>query len=139
MITFSTIETNFQLQNKLKVRTWVKGIIAAEGKLAGDITYIFCNDDYLGKLNKQYLNHETLTDIITFDYSENRILSGDIFISIERVKENAVSFKTNLSAELGRVMAHGVLHLTGYKDKKPDEKIIMRAKEDFHIESFPYL
>ena len=139
MITFSTIETNFQLKNKLKVRTWVKGIIAAEGKLAGDITYIFCNDDYLGKLNKQYLNHETLTDIITFDYSENRILSGDIFISIERVKENAVSFKTNLSAELGRVMAHGVLHLTGYKDKKPDEKIIMRAKEDFHIESFPYL
>jgi probable rRNA maturation factor len=139
MITFSTIETNFQLKNKLKVRTWVKGIIAAEGKLAGDITYIFCNDDYLGKLNKQYLNHETLTDIITFDYSENRILSGDIFISIERVKENAVSFKTNFSAELGRVMAHGVLHLTGYKDKKPDEKIIMRAKEDFHIESFPYL
>jgi probable rRNA maturation factor len=139
MISFSTAEIEFNLKNKLKVKAWVKYILEAEKKVAGDITYIFCNDDFLGSMNEKYLKHDTLTDIITFDYSEKGILSGDIFISIERVKENAESFKTGFDAELGRVMAHGVLHLSGYKDKTAADKKEMRSKEDFYLSSFPNL
>jgi probable rRNA maturation factor len=139
MISFSTIETTFNLKNKLKIRNWVKAILETEGKSAGDITYIFCNDKYLGGMNEKYLKHNTLTDIITFDYSEKGKLSGDIFISIERVSENAGSFNTTLNEELGRVMAHGVLHLSGYKDKSPDDKKMMKHKEDFYLTSFPNL
>jgi probable rRNA maturation factor len=139
MISFSTIETTFNLKNKLKIRNWVKAILETEGKSAGDITYIFCNDEYLGGMNEKYLKHNTLTDIITFDYSEKGKLSGDIFISIERVKENTGSFNTTLNEELGRVMAHGVLHLSGYKDKSPDDKKMMKSKEDFYLTSFPNL
>jgi rRNA maturation RNase YbeY len=139
MISFSTAEIEFNLKNKLKVKVWVKSILEAEKKKAGDITYIFCNDDYLGSMNEKYLKHDTLTDIITFDYSEKGILSGDIFISIERVKENADTFKSGFDAELGRVMAHGVLHLSGYKDKTADDKKEMRSKEDFYLSSFPNL
>jgi probable rRNA maturation factor len=139
MISFSTAEIEFNLKNKLKVKTWVKSILESEKWTTGDITYIFCNDDYLGSMNKRYLKHDTLTDIITFDYSENGILSGDIFISVERVKENAESFSTGFNAELGRVMAHGVLHLSGYKDKNTIDKKMMRGKEDFYLSSFPNL
>jgi probable rRNA maturation factor len=137
MISFSAVETTYNLKNKLKVRNWVKSILETEGKQAGDITYVFCNDEYLGVMNEKYLKHNTLTDIITFDYSEKGILSGDIFISIERVKENAGSFNTTLNQELGRVMAHGVLHLSGYKDKTPEDKKMMRSKEDFYLATFP--
>ena len=137
MISFSTVETDYILKNKLKVKNWVKSILEIEGKKAGDITYVFCNDEYLLGMNEKYLKHNTLTDIITFDYSEKGKLSGDIFISIERVKENAGSFKTTLDQELGRVMAHGVLHLSGYKDKSPEDKKMMRSKEDFYLASFP--
>ena len=139
MISFSTVETDFNLKNKLKVKAWVKNILEGEGKLAGDITFVFCNDSYLGEMNEKYLKHHTLTDIITFDYSEKGHLSGDIFISIERVKENAASFKTTFGAELGRVMAHGVLHLSGYKDKTTDDKKVMRIKEDIYLTSYPNL
>lgn len=139
MISFSTVETAYNLRNKLKVRNWIKAILETEGKSAGDITYVFCNDEYLGSMNEKYLKHNTLTDIITFDYSEKGKLSGDIFISIERVKENAGSFNTTLNQELGRVMAHGVLHLSGYKDKTPDDKKMMKSKEDFYLASFPNL
>jgi len=139
MISFSVVETNYNLKNKLKVRSWVKSILETEGKTAGEITYVFCNDEYLGGMNEKYLKHNTLTDIITFDYSEKGKLSGDIFISIERVKENAGSFNTTLNQELGRVMAHGVLHLSGYKDKTPEDKRIMRSKEDFYLATFPNL
>ena len=139
MISFSVAETNYNLKNKLKVRSWVKSILETEGKTAGEITYVFCNDEYLGGMNEKYLKHNTLTDIITFDYSEKGKLSGDIFISIERVKENAGSFNTTLNQELGRVMAHGVLHLSGYKDKTPEDKRIMRSKEDFYLATFPNL
>lgn len=139
MISFSTVETAYNLRNKLKVRNWIKAILETEGKSAGDITYVFCNDEYLGSMNAKYLKHNTLTDIITFDYSEKGKLSGDIFISIERVKENAGSYNTTLNQELGRVMAHGVLHLSGYKDKTPDDKKMMKSKEDFYLASFPNL
>ena len=139
MISFSTVETNYNLKNKLKVKNWVKSILETEGKSAGDITYVFCNDEYLLGINEKYLKHDTLTDIITFDYSEKGKLSGDIFISIERVKENSVSFNTTLNQELGRVMAHGVLHLSGYKDKNHEDKKMMRSKEDLYLASFPNL
>ena len=137
MISFSSVEITYNLKNKLKVKNWVKYILETEGKSAGDITYVFCNDEYLLGMNEKYLKHDTLTDIITFDYSEKGKLSGDIFVSIERVKENAGSFNTTLNQELGRVMAHGVLHLSGYKDKSPEDKKMMRSKEDFYLTSFP--
>jgi rRNA maturation RNase YbeY len=139
MISFSTVELNYKLKNKLNVKKWIKTIIETEGKVAGEIAYVFCSDEYLGTMNEKYLNHDTLTDIITFDYSEKGILSGDIFISIERVKENAGSFNATFDAELGRVMAHGVLHLSGYKDKTPDHKKLMRSKEDFYLATYPNL
>ena len=139
MISFSTVETNYNLKNRLKVKNWVKSILETEGKSAGDVTYVFCTDEYLLGMNEKYLKHDTLTDIITFDYSEKGKLSGDIFISIDRVKENAGSFNTTINQELGRVMAHGVLHLSGYKDKNPEDKRMMRSKEDFYLASFPNL
>ena len=107
--------------------------------MEGQINYIFCNDDYLHKINLQYLNHDTFTDIISFDYSEGNFLQGDIFISIERVQDNAMDFNISLLEELKRVMAHGILHYCGYKDKSSEEQKIMRQKEEqkmkmFHVE-----
>jgi probable rRNA maturation factor len=139
MISFISIEINFKLKNKLKIRSWVKSAIDNEGKAAGDITYVFCNDEYLCQMNEKYLDHNTLTDIITFDYSEKDKLSGDICISIERIKENAVGFQTTFNKELGRVMVHGILHLAGFKDKSPEDKRLMRAKEDYYLALFPNL
>lgn len=139
MISFSTAETSYTLKNKLKVRNWVRSILDEEGKSFGDISYVFCSDEYLLSMNNKYLKHDTLTDIITFDYSENEKLSGDIFISIERVIENSKSFEVSIHEELGRVMAHGVLHLSGYKDKKQEDKKLMRSKEDYYLRLFPNL
>jgi len=137
MITFSVLEIRYNLKKKLDVRNWIKSIAHSEYKVAGDIAFIFCSDEYLGKMNEQYLKHHTLTDIITFDYSEAGKVSGDIFISIDRVKENALSFGNSFDQELGRVMAHGVLHLCGYKDKTAEEKKVMRSREDFCLASYP--
>jgi rRNA maturation RNase YbeY len=111
----------------------------SENKKEGDINYIFCDDDYLHKINLQYLEHDTLTDIISFDYSLGNELHGDIFISIERVKENATDFAVDFENELKRVMVHGILHYCGYKDKSDSDAVIMRAKEEekinmFHVE-----
>jgi rRNA maturation RNase YbeY len=139
MISFTSVEVNFILKNRIKVRNWIKSILSSEGKSVGDITYVFCSDNYLGSMNEKYLKHHTLTDIITFDYSEKGILSGDICISIERVKDNSVNYRTTFPEELGRVMAHGVLHLAGYKDKSAEDKTVMRSKEDLYLKSFPNL
>ncbi len=139
MISFTTIEQKFSLKNKLTVRNWVKSILSSESKKLGDIVFVFCNDEYLAGLNEKFLNHDTLTDIITFDYTEKDKLSGDICISIDRVKENSVNFSTTFDEELGRVMAHGVLHLAGYKDKAANDKIQMRQKEDLYLSSYPNL
>ncbi|KHE68200.1 MULTISPECIES: rRNA maturation RNase YbeY [Capnocytophaga] len=124
-------ETSFVfLYHKNKVKQWVKQIALSEGKKIGDINYIFCDDVYLHKINVQYLQHDTLTDIITFDYTEGITLNSDIYISIERVRENADIFGVTFEQELLRVLAHGILHLCGYKDKTPADSELMRAKED---------
>jgi metalloprotein, YbeY family len=115
---------------KNTVKQWVKQIALSEKKQVGNINYIFCNDEYLHNLNVQYLQHDTLTDIITFDYTEGNMLNADIYISVERVEENAEVFGVVFAQELLRVLAHGVLHLCGYKDKTPEESSLMRSKEE---------
>jgi rRNA maturation RNase YbeY len=132
-------ETDFRISNESDYSDWIARIIDKEGWVLKNLNYIFCDDSYLNKINLKYLNHDTLTDIITFDYSESESVIGDIFISIERVKDNAVDFNVELHEELNRVMSHGVLHLLGYKDKTESEKSLMREKENemmrlFHVE-----
>jgi rRNA maturation RNase YbeY len=126
-------ECDFQLQNEDSISEWLKHAIRLEKKALGEINYIFCDDEYLLKKNQDFLNHDTLTDIITFDYSEENKLSADIFISIERVKENALIFAVPFEKELKRVIIHGILHLIGYKDKSEEEAKTMRSKENFYL------
>lgn len=135
MIVFN-YETEFQLDNEQKYQDWLTEVIESEDKEEGDINYIFCDDDYLYEINVQYLEHETLTDIISFDYTLDNLISGDIFISIERVKDNAKDFGVTFDEELKRVMVHGVLHYCGYKDKTEDDEKLMRTKEDEKIKMF---
>ncbi len=115
------------------ISAWIKNVILAEGKVTGNISFIFCSDEYLLEVNRTYLNHDYYTDIVTFDYVEGSIVSGDIFISTDRIRENAVEFNTSFENELNRIMIHGVLHLLGYKDKNKKDKIQMTAKEDFYL------
>jgi len=129
-------ECDFQINKAESLSNWLIQTAKNENKLIGNINYIFCDDKYLLKKNKDYLKHNTLTDIITFDYSEGDTLSGDIFISVERVKENAVIFAQPFQEELKRVMVHGLLHLLAYKDKTVDEAKIMRNKENFYLSKF---
>lgn len=138
MISFN-YETEFQLEDEARYETWLSRVIVSEGKKEGEVSYIFCDDDYLLEINKQYLNHDTLTDIISFDYTMGNEIGGDIFISVERVRDNAVDFKVSFEEELRRVMAHGVLHYCGYKDKTEADEQLMRSKEEekiamFHVE-----
>ncbi|MCQ2262843.1 MAG: rRNA maturation RNase YbeY [Bacteroidales bacterium] len=135
MILFHS-ETNFSLQNKLSYKAWLKALAATEACKIGDINYIFCDDDYLLTINQKYLQHDTLTDIITFDYVEGNVLHGDIYISIERVRENAQIFNVTFDDELLRVLSHGVLHLCGYKDKTEEDAAVMRSKEEFAMDLF---
>ncbi|MCK0161218.1 rRNA maturation RNase YbeY [Allomuricauda sp. F6463D] len=126
----------FVLQDITKYANWIDRIICSEGFITGQIDYIFCNDAYLLKLNEEYLNHNTFTDIITFDYRDGKTVSGDIFISTERVRDNAEKFNVAFINELRRVMSHGILHLVDYNDKSNEEKAIMRGKEDEKIKMF---
>ncbi|MEO6882808.1 MAG: rRNA maturation RNase YbeY [Bacteroidia bacterium] len=132
-ISFHAVDTPFKLKQQKKNKVWLVAVASAEKKVFGTLNYIFCNDAHLLQINREYLKHDTYTDIITFDYSEKKTISGDIFISIERVTENAEKFKQPFEIELQRVMVHGVLHLIGYKDKLPQDKEIMRAKENFYL------
>ncbi|MDC3229358.1 rRNA maturation RNase YbeY [Flavobacteriaceae bacterium] len=123
-------ETAFSLQNPDEIARWISKIINDQKREEGEISYIFCDDQYLHKLNLEFLNHDTLTDIISFDNSLGNQINGDIFISIERVKENADTYKTNFEDELHRVIIHGVLHYCGFNDKTKAEATLMRKKED---------
>ena len=115
---------------------WIEKLILDEEKKVGNINYIFCDDEYLLKVNQDFLNHDYYTDIITFDYVKGKTISGDIFISLTRISENASTLSSSFEKELLRVLAHGVLHLCGYKDKSDEEEKEMRAKEDFYINLF---
>src|SRR5574343_515064 len=127
-------DVTLKIKNKLNIKKWLKETIENEGYNLGELNYIFCSDEYLHQMNVSYLNHDTLTDIITFDNSdiEGKII-GDIFISIDRVTENAKKFDVEFIDELNRVMVHGALHLVGYKDKKKEEQEKMRAKENYYL------
>lgn len=135
MITFN-YETDFALADEDRYAGWISSVISSEGKTAGDINYVFCDDEYLYKINMEYLRHDDLTDIISFDYSVGNELHGDIFISVERVRENADDFKVLFDEELRRVMAHGVLHYAGYKDKSDVDSELMRMKEEEKMKMF---
>ena len=114
-------------------KNWLKKVVSNEGKKVGEIVFVFCTDDFLLKKNIQFLNHNTLTDVITFDYCEGDVISGDILISIDRVKENSEIFNVKFLNELDRVMLHGLLHLLGHKDKNKHDAKIMRSKENFYL------
>jgi rRNA maturation RNase YbeY len=132
-ISFSNADKKLTLKNKKNIAQWIISTIEKEKKECGQIAYIFCSDDYLLDLNQRFLNHNTYTDIITFDYSEGKTLNGEIYISIDRVKENAKNFEVDFETELLRVIIHGALHLAGYKDKTKEQKEKMRKKEDQYL------
>ncbi len=136
-IFFHSDDISYTLKHKTLIRDWIAKIIHSEKGKAGEINFIFCSDKCLRKINLAYLKHDTYTDIISFDYSDKELLSGDIFISIDRVKENAKKFKSNFTEELHRVMIHGILHLLGYKDKTRIQKANMRVKEDLCLSLLP--
>ncbi len=132
-------EGSFSLTDEPYYSDWITRVIRLNDLLVSELSYVFCDDVYLLDLNKRFLNHDTLTDIITFDYSDGNKVAGDIFISVERVAENSEKYGTDFDAELRRVMIHGVLHLMGYGDKDEEEKKVMRQMEDsmmkmFHVE-----
>lgn len=131
-------EKAFQFQQEKSASDWIKHCISTEGFELGEINYIFCDDDYLLKLNVEFLQHDTLTDIISFDNTLGKLVSGDIYISIDRVEENAELFNVSFLNELHRVMIHGVLHYMGYKDASDDEKKAMRKKEDECLSKINY-
>ena len=133
MINFN-YETKFKLDNEQSILRWVSGVITSEGFKEDEINYIFCDDNYLHKLNVEFLSHDTLTDIISFEYSIGKNLQGDIFISIERVRDNAQDFEVSFESEINRVIVHGILHYCGYKDKSEEDANIMRSKENFYLE-----
>lgn len=148
-IHFHSEDVSFTPRNKTLLRSWITASLLKERKQPGEINFIFCSDDYLLEMNQTYLKHDTFTDIITFDYSNElsteelrtpnsklKTISGDIFISIDRIKENAEKFNTSFDNELHRVMIHGLLHLAGYKDKSKPDKTLMTQKEDFYLHLF---
>lgn len=133
MIEFSS-QTDFNLDKEDQISKWISSIIASEGFAEGDISYVFCSDDYLLGINVEFLNHDTFTDIISFDYSLGKQIHGEIFISVDRVAENAETFNTGFENELHRVIIHGVLHYCGYKDKSEADIELMRSKEGAALE-----
>ena len=134
MIDFN-YETEFLLERETIISSWISNVITDEGFKVGELNYVFCDDEYLHKLNVEFLDHDTLTDIISFDYTLGKLVSGDMFISIERVKDNATDFSTDFNDELNRVIVHGVLHYCGYKDKTDKDAKVMRSKEDHYLKA----
>ncbi len=133
MIDFNFEDVSFDLPDKDALVSWIKSAIENEQKKMGNITYIFCSDEYLWDMNKQFLNHDYYTDIITFDYVKDNVISGDLFISYDRIKDNAEKFNVLRETELLRVMIHGVLHLVGYDDLTDEDEIEIHKREDFYL------
>ena len=132
MISFN-YETQYELKGETKISNWISSVINSENHKEGQINYVFCDDAYLHKLNVEFLKHDTLTDIISFDYSLGKILHGDIYISIERAEDNAKDFGVSFQEEIHRLIVHGVLHYCGFKDKAEDDAKLMRDKENFYL------
>lgn len=132
-VSFHSEQTNYLVTNELQIANWLIAVCKKEGKTLREISIILCSDDYLLELNEKHLNHDYYTDVITFDYSEEEAISGDIFISIDRVNENAESFATSRLDELHRIIVHGILHLLGYTDQTASTKKQMTSKEDFYL------
>lgn len=133
MIHFHSEEISFELDKNAVITEWLEGAIQSEKRRVGEINCIFCSDDYLLQMNQQYLQHDYYTDIITFDYCEGTLVSGDLFISVDRVKDNAELTQQTFENELHRVIIHGVLHLLGYSDKESEAALLMRQKEDHYL------
>ena len=128
--------TDFVITSKDELAVWLESATNNEGRALGELVFNFCSDESLSKINKECLNHDTLTDVITFDYSTLNEISGEIFISIDRVRENASEFQQSFEVEIRRVMIHGLLHLCGYNDKTTKEKSLMSDRENFYLDSF---
>ncbi|MDR0613527.1 MAG: rRNA maturation RNase YbeY [Dysgonamonadaceae bacterium] len=135
-VCYDAVRVPFPKLNRRVTTRWVRFIIEKYHKKAGAVTYIFCSDEEILRINRQYLNHDYYTDIITFDYTENRVVSGDLFISVDTVKSNSERFGTVYEEELHRVMIHGILHLCGFNDKTPEDEEIMREKENEALDLF---
>lgn len=133
MVSFFTEQTDFIYREKVKTRAWLKIVAESEIRRLGDINIIFCSDNYVLEINQKYLSHDYFTDIITFDYCEGEVISGDLFISVDSVRENALEYGTDFKEELNRVIVHGVLHLIGYDDHTPKDIKQMRAKENYYL------
>lgn len=129
-VNFSNGDIDFALDNEKMIKDWISEIISRHDKKLGKVNYLFCSDQMVYDMNIRFLNHDTLTDIITFDYVAGNLVSGDIVISVDRVGENATLFGSSFSHELHRVIIHGILHLLGFKDKSPENAATMRAKEN---------
>ena len=136
MINYFFEDTNFKFNKRRATSKWLKSAIALENKKLGNISIIYCSDDYLLEINKQYLSHDYYTDVITFNYCEGDLISGDIFISVDTIKANAEEYGASFDNELCRVMVHGILHLIGYDDDCESNQLIMRQKEDFYLERY---
>jgi probable rRNA maturation factor len=137
MLNFFSEDVDFDLPRPLKTKKWIKNTSKSEGYEISDLNYIFCSDEYLLEINKQYLDHDYFTDIITFDNSEeDNVLEGDIYISVDRVRENAETFHADFETEMRRVLVHGLLHLMGYEDSDESLKKVMRGKEDEYLIQF---
>ena len=134
---FHKEDTTFRFLDKKLIISWLNRSLEKEKKISGELNFIFCSDEYLLQINRQYLQHDYYTDIITFDYSQKNLVSGDIYISIDRVKDNAATYKVSFQNELLRVIIHGVLHLCGYKDKTKADAGLMRKKEDYYLSLWP--
>lgn len=130
MITYNTIDVPMPDFSHRKISAWVKAVAAAHGRRVGEVAYVFCNDEKILEVNRQYLQHDYYTDIITFDYSVGEVISGDLFISLDTVRSNAAGLGADYTDELHRVVIHGILHLCGINDKGPGEREIMEAEED---------
>ncbi len=132
MIKFN-YQTKYVLKNTKEIKNWISHTIFNLKKDVGDINYVFCDNEFITDINKKFLNHDYPTDIITFDYSDTKIINGEIYLSIEQIKENHKTYNTNLTDELHRVIIHGILHLLGYKDKTKTEQLEMRTQEDYYL------